>query len=72
MEFWGSSGCWKDKRVVCSEKDCVTIFTMSVRGGEGTIYTLQRSELGKHPSAHTQHVQWCWYRVRTHIGHHRE
>ena len=44
-------------RDTCSEEDCVTIFIMSVRDGEGIIYTLWRRKLGTKPGAHKPHVQ---------------
>ena len=44
-------------RVVCSEKDCVTIITVCVRDREGIIYTSQRRKLGIKPGAQKPHVQ---------------
>lgn len=44
-------------RVVCSEKDCVTVITVCVRDGEGIIYTSQRRKLGTKPGAQKPHVQ---------------
>lgn len=42
---------WKGKSR-CSEEDGVTVFTVSVRDGEGIIYTLQGRNLGAKPGAH--------------------